>query len=54
MDNEGLLQLYINMVRPHLEYAAHPHLVKNIAKLEKGQKFALRMCLHASVGLWLR
>ena len=49
MDNEGLLQLYITMVRPHLEYAAQvwdPHLVKNIEKLEKVQKFALRMCLH--------
>ena len=46
MDNEGLLQLYITMVRPHLEYAAQvwdPHLVKNIEKLEKVQKFALRM-----------
>ena len=43
------LQLYITMVRPHLEYAAQvwdPHLVKNIEKLEKVQRFALRMCLR--------
>ena len=49
MDNEGLLQLYITMVRPYLEYAAQvwdPHFVKNIEKLEKVQTFALRMCLR--------
>ena len=34
-------------MRPHLEYAApvwDPHLQKDIDKLEKVQKFALRMC----------
>ena len=44
---ETLNQLYVSFVRPHLEYAApiwDPHLQKDIDKLEKVQKFALRMC----------
>ena len=44
---ETLNQLYVSLVRPHLEYAApvwDPHLQKEIDKLEKVQKFALRMC----------
>ena len=51
---EALYQLYISLVRPHLEYAApvwSPYTSKNISKLEAVQKFALRMCLkdwHAS------
>ena len=41
-----LLQLYLSMVRPHVEYAAavwSPHLNKDIALIEGVQKFALRM-----------
>ena len=51
---EALYQLYISLVRPHLEYAApvwSPHTSKDISKLEAVQKFALRMYLkdwHAS------
>ena len=44
---ETLNQLYVSLGRPHLEYAApvwDPHLQKDIDKLEKVQKFALRMC----------
>ena len=44
---ETLNQLYVSFVRPHLEYATpvwDPHLQKDIDKLEKVQKFALRMC----------
>ena len=44
---EALNQLYVSFMRPHLEYAApvwDPHLQKDIGKLEKVQKFALRMC----------
>ena len=41
-----LLQLYLSLVRPHLEYAAavwSPHLKRDIALIEGVQKFALRM-----------
>ena len=40
----------VNLVRPHLEYAATiwwPFLQKDKAALEKVQKFALRMIYHA-------
>ena len=43
----SLLQLYISLIRPHLEYASQvwaPFLVKDIQKLESVQKFALKMC----------
>ena len=47
--NSTLLELYKTMVRPHLEYATQvwsPHLIKDISRIEKVQKFAIRMCLH--------
>ena len=46
-DESTLLQLYMSLVRPHLEYAApvwDPHLQKDIQLLEDTQKFACRMC----------
>ena len=58
-DTTSLLQLYVSLVRPLLEYACqvwHPHLVRDIAKLERVQKLALRLCtkqwtLHSFVSL---
>ena len=46
---ETLVQLYISLVRPHMEYACPvwaPYTSKDISKLESVQKFALRMALH--------
>ena len=42
-DSESLKQLYLTLVRPHLDYACQvwdPNLIRNKAKLEKVQKFA--------------
>ena len=42
-NQETLLQLYISIVRPHMEYAAQvwdPHLKKDQDLLESTQKFA--------------
>ena len=46
-DVATLRQLYVSLVRPHLEYAApvwSPYLQKDIAMLEKTQQFASRIC----------
>ena len=46
-DSKSLKQMYISLVRPHLEYAAQvwdPHLQQNIGDIERVQKFALRIC----------
>ena len=46
--NEALLQLYISLVRPHLEYASpvwNPYLKKDIKQLEDVEKFALKMII---------
>ena len=46
-DSSTLLQLYISLVRPHVEYAApvwDPHAVQDIQSIESLQKFALRTC----------
>ena len=48
--SEVMLQLYLSLVRPHMEYAAavwSPNLQKDIVALESVQKFALRMIYHA-------
>ena len=47
VDNQSLFELYNILVRPHLEYASplwDPYLIKDIAKLESVQKFALKLC----------
>ena len=44
---QALLQLYISLVRPHLEYASqvwNPYLTRHIDQLEKIQKFARKVC----------
>ena len=46
--SNALLQLYLSLIRPHLEYATpvwSPHLLKDIHKLEAVQTFALKVCL---------
>ena len=46
MSQESLKQLYISLVRPHLEYACQvwdPHLSKDRNALEKVQKFACKL-----------
>ena len=45
-DPQTMLRLYKSIIRPHLEYAPHPHLHKDINLLEKSQKFALRVCIR--------
>ena len=44
--NECLRQLYLSLVRPHLEYAADPYLQKDVQLLENTQKFALKLISH--------
>ena len=47
VDNQSLFELYNILVHPHLEYASplwDPYLIKDIAKLESVQKFALKLC----------
>jgi len=46
-DPSALRQLYLSLVRPHLEYGCHvwdPNLQKDKRLLESVQKFALRIC----------
>ncbi len=46
VDTKAIRQLYISLVRPHLEYGCtvwDPHTSKDIKALEKVQKFACRM-----------
>ena len=47
-DPQVMAKLYIQQIRPHLEYGApiwHPYLSSHTSALERVQKFALRMCL---------
>ena len=48
-DPSVILQLYLALVRPRLEYAAevwNPNLERDINCIERVQKFALRICSH--------
>ena len=50
IDTKGMIELYRALIRPHLEYAVPvwaPHLAKDIDKLEKVQKFGLKICLKS-------
>ena len=45
-----MIEIYKTLIRPHLEYAAPvwaPHLSRDIANLEKVQRFALKLCLKS-------
>ena len=47
--SECLKQLYLSLVRPHLDYAAQvwdPYLQKDVQLLENMQKFALKLISH--------
>ena len=46
---DALKQLYLSLVRPHLEYACQiwdPHLIKDKKSLEGVQKFGLKLAAH--------
>ena len=47
-DPATLFNLYVTLVRPHLQYCTcevwSPHLQKDMKKLEQVQNFGLRMC----------
>ena len=46
-NEQTLRQLYISLVRPHLEYGSSvwsPHLQKDVTMLEKTQHFACKIC----------
>ena len=48
-DDNTLKQLYLSLVRPHLDYACQiwdPHLAKDKVKLENVQKFACKLASH--------
>ena len=47
--SETLWQLYLSLVRPHLEYAAQlwdPYMQNDIDKFESVQKFALKLATY--------
>ena len=47
--HDTLKQLYLSLVRPHLEYACQvwdPHLIKDRKMLEDVQKFGCRLAAH--------
>ena len=55
--SNALLQLYLSLIRPHLEYAAQvwsPHQLKDIQKLEAVQKFALKVHVLEEMGFQLQ
>ena len=50
IDSLAMKRLYVSLVRPHLEYGVevwNPYLQKDIASIERVQKFALRVCFKA-------
>ena len=49
LSTDALIQLYVSLLRPHLEYAYPvwaPHLVKDVRAIEDVQKFACKMATH--------
>ena len=53
-NSDVLQQLYVSLVRPHLEYACHvwaPHTSKDITELENVQKFACKMATRQWSGM---
>ena len=49
-DTSCMIEIYKTLIRPHLEYAAPvwaPHLTRDIANLEKVQRFGLKLCLKS-------
>ena len=49
VDASCMIEIYKSLIRPHLVYAAPvwaPHLTRDIANLEKVQRFGLKLCLN--------
>ena len=50
VDTSCMIEIYKSLIHPHLEYAAPvwaPHLTRDIANLEKVQRFGLKLCLKS-------
>ena len=53
VDTSCMIEIYKTLIRPHLEYVAPvwaPHLTRDIANLEKVQRFGLKLHVFKILG----